>query len=98
MSKIHSSIKINQTKANRLSEVFKGDEEALHWCRRMEQAKRHYAAKGQKVTPEQLRRRVTQKFNQERRGFPRKPLAPRAAAAAAQMQNWRGPPERLDET
>ena len=72
------------------------DEEALHWCRRMEQAKRHYAAKGQKVTPEQLRRRVTQKFNQERRGFQRKPLAPRAAAAAAQMQNWRGPPERLD--
>jgi hypothetical protein len=29
MSKIHSSIKINQTKANRLSEVFKGDEEVL---------------------------------------------------------------------
>jgi len=72
------------------------DEEANHWIFRMEQAKRYYANKGKKLTPQQLRTKVTQKFNQDRKRYPRRNFGHKAAAAAAQVQNWKGPPEKLE--
>jgi hypothetical protein len=45
------------------------DEEANHWIMRMEQAKKHYAKQGRKLTPQQLRTKVTQKFNRDRGRF-----------------------------
>jgi hypothetical protein len=71
------------------------DEEANHWIFRMEQAKKFYANKGKKLTPQQLRTKVTQKFNQDRKRYPRRTFGHKAAAAA-QVQNWKGPPEKLD--
>ncbi len=54
------------------------------------------ANKGKKLTPQQLRTKVTQKFNQDRKRYPRRNFGHKAAAAAAQIQNWKGPPERLE--
>jgi hypothetical protein len=72
------------------------DEEAIHWVNRMEQAKRYYANKGRKLTPQQLRAKVTQRYNKDRGRYQRRPPpGPKAAAAAAQVQDWKGPPERL---
>jgi hypothetical protein len=74
------------------------DEEALHWVNRMEQVKKHYANKGKKLSPQQLRTKVTNRYNKDRGRYPynKRNQAPKAAAAAAQIQNRRGPPERLD--
>jgi hypothetical protein len=72
------------------------DEEANHWIFRMEQAKRYYAKQGKKLTPQQLRTKVTQKFNRDRGRYQKRFPGPKAAAAAAQVQNWRGPPEKLE--
>jgi len=73
------------------------DEEAIHWVNRMEQAKRYYASKGRKLTPQQLRAKVTQRYNKDRGRYQKRPPpGPKAAAAAAQIQNWKGPPERLE--
>jgi len=62
----------------------------------MEQARRYYAKQGKKLTPQQLRTKVTQKFNKDRGRYQIKNPGPKAAAAAAQVQNWKGPPEKLD--
>jgi hypothetical protein len=73
------------------------DEEANHWIMRMEQARRHYAKQGRKLTPQQLRTKVTQKFNRDRGRVQKRSLpGHKAAAAAAQVKNWKGPPEKLD--
>jgi hypothetical protein len=74
------------------------DEEALHWVNRMEQVKKHYANRGKKLSPQQLRTKVTNRYNKDRGRYPynKRNQAPKAAAAAAQIQNRRGPPERLD--
>jgi hypothetical protein len=41
------------------------DEEANHWIVRMEQAKTYYAKQGRKLISQQLRTKVTQKFNKD---------------------------------
>ena len=54
----------------------------------MEQAKRYYASKGRKLTPQQLRAKVTQRYNKDRGRYQKRPLpGPKAAAAVAQIQN-----------
>ncbi len=72
------------------------DVEANHWVFSMEQAKRYYAKKGIKMIPQQLRAKATQKFNNDRTRYPRRTFGKKAAAAAAQVQNWKGPQEKLE--
>jgi hypothetical protein len=45
-----------------------------------------------------LRTKTTNRYNKDRGRYPynKRNQAPKAAAAAAQIQNWRGPPEKLD--
>ena len=64
----------------------------------MEQVKKHYANRGKKLSPQQLRTKVTNRYNKDRGRYPynKRNQVPKAAAAAAQIQNRRGPPERLD--
>jgi hypothetical protein len=73
------------------------DEEAIHLVNRIEQVEIYYASKGRKLTPQQLRTKVTQRYNKDRGRYQKRPPpGPKAAAAAAQIQNWKGPPEGLE--
>jgi hypothetical protein len=67
------------------------DEEAAFWISRLEQVERKYAAKGRRLTPQQIRAKATQRYNRDRGRWADKKKTEKGTAAQVQ-----GPPERLE--